>query len=932
MKGSLTTLRYRVATVFVDHFSDLGFVFLQRSTTAAETLQAKHAFERFAGSHNVTIRHYHADNGRFAEKTFVDDVEQKNQTISFCGVSAHHQNGKAEKRIRDLQDVARTMLIHAYRRWPKGITVNLWPHALRTANDVRNCVAARDDGQSPMSVFTGVPVQPQLRNFHPFGCPVYVLDKALQNRKKIPKWNERARIGIYLGHSPSHARNVSLVLNLLTGLVSPQFHVQHDDGFTTVRDGSDPPLSLWQQLAGFVVNGSSRNASPVVPPNEGAHALVAPERHDVPPNAAPNDVPPAEGVANVPIDDQPAYIDDAPHDLPLPVAEPAANAPIPQPTRRSSRIPTPSRRLLESLETTHIAFEAQVMLDLMQELDIDLIHPFAFAASNDPDTMYIDQALREPDRAEFLKAMQEEINAHETRGHWVLVRRDTLPPGTVILPAVWSMKRKRRIDTRQVYKWKARLTIHGGRQIHGVNYWDTYSPVVRWSLIRLVLVLSLQRGWHTRQLDFVLAYPQAPVECDMYMEIPRGFVVSGGHRKAYALKLLQNLYGQKQAGRVWNQYLTKLLLANGFLQSEIDECVFYFKQCIMLVYVDDTLICGPTTEQVDEVIALLASLFDIEDQGDISDYLGVRVNHSADGTITLTQPHLIDQLIKDLNFQPNTKPVNTPSLSSKILQPDLDGPPLDETFHYRSIIGKLNFLEKSTRPDIAYYPVHQCARFTANPRASHGDALKRIVRYLLGTRDKGLEIRPSPPDAATFDCWVDADFVGNWSRSIAMDDIDTARSRTGYIILYAACAIIWAAKLQTEIAHSTTEAEYIALSTPFVKLFHSSICFKNCSVAQASNRLRNLPFIARYSKTILARLNWLQHRKCALALNTSMLSIITFANMSGAKRFAFRRSTRKINSVIYSPNPVQLTCLLSSARLLWVGMYLFVGKSMQTRE
>ena len=389
MKGSLTTQRYRVATIFVDHFSDLGFVFLQRSTTAVETLQAKHAFERFASSHSVIIRHYHADNGRFAERAFVDDVEQKGQTITFCGVSAHHQNGKAEKRIRDLQDAARTMLIHAYRRWPKGITVNLWPHALRTANDVRNCAAARDDGLSPMSVFTGVPIQPQLRHFHPFGCPVYVLATALQNKKKIPKWNERSRIGIYLGHSPSHARNVSLVLNLLTGLVSPQFHVQHDEGFATIRDGSDPPTSFWQQLAGFGACGNPKlNRTRSVQTNEGELIpIAATEPEAPPPNAAPTDVPPAEGVADIPVDDPPLPVDDnAPlpdNDAPIHLAPPGNNGPIAQPTRRSSRTPVPSRRLLESLETAHIAFEAQVMLDLMQELDIDTIHPFAFAASND---------------------------------------------------------------------------------------------------------------------------------------------------------------------------------------------------------------------------------------------------------------------------------------------------------------------------------------------------------------------------------------------------------------------------------------------------------------------------------------------------------------------------------------------------------------------
>ena len=99
MRGFITGKRYKVITVFVDQFSDLSFVYTQKSTTAEETVQAKEAFERYAKTHGVTVRHYHADNGIFAEAGFVRAVEKNGQTISFCGVNAHHSNGHAEKRI-----------------------------------------------------------------------------------------------------------------------------------------------------------------------------------------------------------------------------------------------------------------------------------------------------------------------------------------------------------------------------------------------------------------------------------------------------------------------------------------------------------------------------------------------------------------------------------------------------------------------------------------------------------------------------------------------------------------------------------------------------------------------------------------------------------------------------------------------------------------
>jgi hypothetical protein len=114
-----------VSTVFVDHFSGLSYVHLQLSTATENTLEAKGAFERFAKLHGVTIKHYHADNHIFDSKAFVEEVRRCGQSISYCAVNAHHQNGRAEKKIRDLQELARTMLLHARQRWPAAITTNL---------------------------------------------------------------------------------------------------------------------------------------------------------------------------------------------------------------------------------------------------------------------------------------------------------------------------------------------------------------------------------------------------------------------------------------------------------------------------------------------------------------------------------------------------------------------------------------------------------------------------------------------------------------------------------------------------------------------------------------------------------------------------------------------------------------------------------------
>jgi hypothetical protein len=161
------------------------------------------------------------------------------------------------------------------------------------------------------------------------------------------------------------------------------------------------------------------------------------------------------------------------------------------------------------------------------ELQEAMQDPIAFAAkSSDPDIFHYGGAMKELDRAEFIKALEEEVKVHIDNGHWVLMPRSDIPHGHKVLDSVWAFRRKRRIATQEVYKWKARLNVHGGQQEKGINFnfWETAVPVVQWTSIRIFLIVAIINGWHSRQIDFVLAYPQADIECDLYMAIPAGFM------------------------------------------------------------------------------------------------------------------------------------------------------------------------------------------------------------------------------------------------------------------------------------------------------------------------------------------------------------------------------------------------------------------------
>ena len=253
MMGFLTRQRYKYATVFVDQASRMGFVYLQKTCSAEETIEAKRAFEQYAENRGVKVQAYHADNGIFKAKKWVEECRQRKQELTFAGVNAHHQNGIAERRIRELQETTRAMLIHATKRWPGVVTIHLWPYAIRMANQAYNATPlnAHINKQSPNKIFDNSAVDINPKHWKPFGCPTYVLKAELQGTTGIhPKWDARSRAGIYLGQSPIHNRNVALVLNIHTGYVSPQFHVKFDESFRTVLQ--DKWNATWLTSTGFI--------------------------------------------------------------------------------------------------------------------------------------------------------------------------------------------------------------------------------------------------------------------------------------------------------------------------------------------------------------------------------------------------------------------------------------------------------------------------------------------------------------------------------------------------------------------------------------------------------------------------------------------------------------------------------------------------------
>ena len=267
--------------------------------------------------------------------------------------------------------------------------------------------------------------------------------------------------------------------------------------------------------------------------------------------------------------------------------------------------------------------------------------------------------MKQPDKDEFLKAMVKEIEDHTTRGHWRITSRKEMRERNYDykpIAAIWSFKRKRN-PFGDIVKYKARLCCHGGQTIRGVHYDETFSPVVAWSTVRMLLTFSEVYGWHARQIDFVLAFPQAEVRTDVYMQVPEKFRVSNGKlnldetaphpsKQDNVVKLIKNVYGLKDASKTWVDHISSGLIDFGFTRSEVDPCLFIKGNLLFCLYVDDAICLTPDKREADKLIKDLEKRgYILTDEGPLSAYLGIQVDRLKGNKISMKQPAFIERII-----------------------------------------------------------------------------------------------------------------------------------------------------------------------------------------------------------------------------------------------------------------------------------------------
>jgi len=295
------------------------------------------------------------------------------------------------------------------------------------------------------------------------------------------------------------------------------------------------------------------------------------------------------------------------------------------------------------------------------------------------------------------------------------------------------------------------------------------------------------------------------------VELPQFYRPKGSEGRDVVLRLKKSLYGQLDSPKLFYEHLSKGMRNLGFEPSTSDPCLFIHKteKIMVLNYCDDQIWLSPSNALIEKYVGLLGKNYalTLEPEGNIFGFLGIEFDRpTGSSTMELTQKGLISKIINYTGMA-NASSKDTPA-TPEPLGSDKDGEPFDEEWSYPAAVGMLLYCSSNTRPDIQF-AVHQVARFSHCPKKSHGQAIKRIVRYLIKTRTKGLCFEPNLSEG--LNCYVDADFAGLFGYEDNQDPV-SVKSRTGFVLTLFGCPIICQSKLQKEVTLSSTAAEYVAFS------------------------------------------------------------------------------------------------------------------------
>ncbi|KAL0345252.1 UNVERIFIED_CONTAM: Retrovirus-related Pol polyprotein from transposon RE2 [Sesamum radiatum] len=680
------------------------------------------------------------------------------------------QNGVVERKHRHILDVARALKFQAH------LPSKYWGESILAATHLINRLPTHIlQWKSPFEVLFKKP--PSYSDLKVFGCLCFASNTSPSKQK----FDVRALKCAFLGYSQTH--KAYKVLNLDTNQL---FHsrdvVFHEDVFPFASTPIQPV--------------TESTTSPPLYTNDNDDPPQYTSSYSPLPNASSG-----PSVSQLPT---------ATNDLSQPPDNPASSSTV-HPT--PPYIPPPRR----SLRTSQKPVWLDDYVCLCKTDSATTCLPVHYKSAHMSFVAFLSSVQESKNYLEAIKddkwvdAMSEELIALDKNNTWELV---PLPPGKKAIGCRWVFKLKLNPDG-SVQRHKARLVAKGYNQIEGVDYFDSFSPVAKTVTVRVFLAIAVAKGWPLWQLDMNNAFLHGHLDEEVYMTPPEGYTLA---TPGLVCQLKRSLYGLKQASRQWNIELTAKLQDFGYVQCPHDHCLFLkiTPTCFvgLLVYVDDILLTGDSTDEVTALKDYLHSLFTIKDLGFAKYFLGLELARSSHGLLVTQQKYITD-ILTDTHLL-EAKVASTPLPPGLKLAAD-DGSLLPDPGAYRRLVGRLLYLG-FTRPDISF-AVQQLSQFLQQPRSSHWAAATHVLRYLWGTSAMGLFF----PSCNTLQPSVFTD--ASWASCP-----DSRRSITGFCIFLGSSLVSWKTKKQPTVSRSSAEAEYRSMGAAVCELLWLSYLLRALNI------------------------------------------------------------------------------------------------------
>ena len=728
---------------------------------------------------DAKVKILHSDRGgEYLGQEFILYLNSKGTKQKLTVHDTPQQNGVAERRNRTIVERIRALL-HA-----SGLPKSLWGEAARHVVWLMNRTSTKAvTGQTPYEAAFGK--KPDLREVREWGEKVWVRveeGNKLGGRVREGRWmgldDQSKGVRVYWPDK----RKVSIERNVYvdkTGASNSRLEGEDWDGFIETK--LDEPITPKSMAPPKNSEPSLSSDMPPVPaiedPDSGSDTPIEPVKRPTrtrKPTQKVQDLLAGHAVAS----ERPQGQKAAMHGVQLPPDEP----------------PKPQEPVLEGEGTSEWMMAADFADEyaLAAEIsEIEALEPRSLA-----------EAKSRPDWPLWEKAIEEELKVLKEAGTWEIV---DAPSGANIVGSKWVFRAKKDAAG-NVVCYKAQLVAQGFSQVPGVDYFDTFAPVARLASIRAVLAVAAVNDYEIHQIDIKGAYLNGVLTASevIYMRQPPGYAISGSQGRVCRLK--KTLYGLKQSGRRWYQRLVEIMVKFlGFARCDVDQAVFFKREgnslIIVLVHVDDCTIVAMSQSLIIKFKIEIAKHVGITDLGELHWILGIEVRRVREERIIfLSQRSYLESILRRYGLE-ELKPVALP-METNMRLTSAQSPSTTEEFArmrnvpYHEAVGSLMYASLGTRPDITY-AVQSVSRFSKNPGVAHWDAVKRIFRYLKGTKDLWLSYGGKGKELTGY-----ADADGNMAED--------RHAISGYAFILHGGAISWSAKRQEIISLSTTESEYVA--------------------------------------------------------------------------------------------------------------------------